>query len=296
MTETGNDGSTIRTLWAAAWRQPDGRWSWVRWGLSLLVPVALLLWATSFLVAPDEPELLRVTVDSQATGQSIEGAAVTVGNIRYLTDANGTIAIDPVPAGTEVRVSAAGHESTRVETGDPGDDMTVSLSAVLVMGSVSDIVSGVPVEGAKLRVLDVDGQEVASARTDQSGAFVFKFIPEDADLAIEHDVYGEIRVSLDDRRSLHLQLDPPPVSGRVVDESGTPSAGATISGPQVDAKTGADGTFALEGVGQGTIINVEGQGSGRAEVIVEGTDLGDIRLTDQPATPVASPATTGGAG
>src|SRR5687767_1726205 len=102
-------------LWRRAWARPQGRWPSLRWGQGLLFPVALLLWAASLLMAPESPHLLRVSVESQATGETIEGASVTVGDVRYLTNASGSITIDPVPVGTEVLVSASGHESARSE-------------------------------------------------------------------------------------------------------------------------------------------------------------------------------------
>src|SRR5690606_8642355 len=100
---------------------------------------AAVLWALSIIFAPEEPDLLRITVESQAMSETIEGASVTVGDVRYMTDPSGSITIDPVAAGTEVRVSAAGHETTLAEISvESGEDMTVSLSAVLVLGTVSD--------------------------------------------------------------------------------------------------------------------------------------------------------------
>lgn len=283
--------SLLRRLWREAWRRPRGRWPAARWGLGLLVPIAIVLWGFSILLAPDEPDLLRITVESQATGMPIEAASVIVGSARFLTDASGMITIDPVPAGTDVVVSAAGHESAKAETGEADEvAMTVSLSAVLVIGSVSDIVSGVPVVGAELVVLDAGGEEVTMTRTDESGTFVFKFIPEDAEIVVTHGVYGEYRQALEDRRSLQIQLQPPVVTGRVIDASGQPVAGATISSSHLTSVTDGDGVFTMEGVGQGMEIEIVSEGVVERTFIVDGSELGTIRLSEDPATPEASPA------
>lgn len=296
---TGMTGrqSTLQHLWAACWARPRGRWPALRWGMALLLPIALLLWMISVALLPADPDLLRITVESQVTGKSIEGATVVVDQLRYVTDASGTITIEPVPAGTDVRVSAPGHESAgTATTGDSGASLVVSLSAVLVLGSVTDIVSGAPVEGADIVVLDAEGEEVATTRTDRSGTFVFKFIPEDAEIAVTHDVYGEYRQRLDHRRSLLIQLDPPPVTGLVVDATGAPIAGATITGGRENVVTGADGTFTAGGIGQEMELTIMKEGIGSANVTVSGTDLGAIRIPASGSTPEARPSATEGGG
>ena len=246
---------------------------------------------------PGDPDLLRITVASQSTGETIEGASVIVDQIRYVTDASGTVTINPVPAGTGVLVSAHGHESSRLEvTSDVGQTVTVSLTAVLVLGSVTDAVSGAPVDGAGIVVLDENGAEVASTRTDGSGTFVFKLIPEDSAIVVTHDIYGEDRQRLDDQRSLRIQLDPPTVTGKVVDESGQPVAGASVRSALAETVTGVDGTFTIEGVGQGIELTVEPEGRGSRTVTVSGTDLGVIEIPAAGASPEASPAAAEGEG
>ena len=290
MADTAGHESTLRHLWRGAWRRPRGRWPALRWGLGLLLPLAVLLWGISVLLAPDDPDLFRIVVESQATGESIEGASVIVGKQRYLTDASGSITIDPLPPGTTLRVSAAGHESVQSASPDePGADVRVSLSAVLVLGSVADIVSGAPVQGAVITVLDASGAEVASTGTDGSGSFVFKFIPEDAEIVVTHDIYGEHRQALDDQRSLFIQLQPPPVTGTVVGADGEPVARARVTGAQAEAETDTDGTFTIDGVGQGEELIIAMDGLGSAVVPVSGTDLGDIVIPATEASPQASP-------
>lgn len=278
--------SIARAMWERAWARPEGRWPWARWGLALLIPVAGLLWLLSVMFAPDDPDVTRIVIQSQATSEGIEGARVSVGDVLYLTDAEGEILIPRVANDTPVQVSAAGHESTEQFVED--DELVVSLNVVLVLGSLTDIVSGEPIADADIVINDANGEEVATSRTDESGTFVFKFIPEDAEIVVRHDVYGEHRQDLGARRSIMIQLQPPDVRGRVVDGSGVPVADALISGPQVTLQTDQDGQFLLQGVGQGTEL-VVGSGKGRTTVEVRGDDLGDIKLSDTSATPAASP-------
>lgn len=281
--ETGR--TTIRELWRHAWTQPDGRWPWARWGLALLVPVAILLWLVSLALAPSAPDLLRITVSSQVDGEPIPGARVVVGEVPYRVGESGDILIEPVPPGTTIMASADGHETARrtVEAGDAA--MVVSLSAVVVIGSLSDVVSGEPIGDAALRIIDADGDEVAETTTDPSGTFVFTFIPEEATLVVEHDVYGTQRVEIGERRSLLVQLPPPEVTGIVVDDAGNPVAGAIVSGPQGRTVTNDTGQFTLAGAGQGTRLTIEREGAGSATVEVRERDLGRIVLGEGSGTP-----------
>lgn len=275
--------ATIRHAWARAWARPKGRWPWARWALSVLLPLALLFWAISLLLAPGEPPRLEIDVVSQTTGRGIGDALVRVGDLSYRADGNGTIVLPPQPAGSRVVASADGHETASRDVRESEGVMVLSLSGVLVLGTVSDAVSGVPVEGATITILGPSEEEVTSTRTDASGTFVFTMIPEDAELVVRHDVYGAWRESIGDRRELRIQLVPPVVTGRVVDAGGQPVEGATLTAGQARARTDAAGQFRLEGAGQGTVVTIE-SATGNGSVEVRGTDLGTIPL------PAATPA------
>lgn len=272
--------------WRYLWRTPDGRWPDVRWGFSLLAPLALLLWVVSADVMPRDRDLITVRAESRVTGEGIANAMVTVGETRYRTSDVGEIRIEPVLAGTDVTVAAAGYETMHSEVAEAADnDIVVSLTGVLVLGTITDALSGSPVEGAELVVHDGSGTPVATNRTDEAGSFVFKLIPEDATVRIHHDVYGEVIHVLGSRRSLSIRLEPPPVTGRVVNGAGEPIAGVRITGPNLEAVGEVDGSFRLHPIGQGSEITLSASNGQSRTVTVDGTDLGDIVVPDEAATP-----------
>lgn len=281
--------ATILNAWHRSWTRPDGRWPWARWALSLLVPLSLLLWAVTSLIAPGDLPRLRIDVVSQTTGRGIEGALVQVGETIYRADANGRVVLEPQRVGSHLVASAEGHGTVERDVEEVDGEMMLSLSGVLVLGSVTDAASGLPVEGATIAILDRSGHEVTSTRTDASGTFVFTMIPEDAELAVRHDVYGETRQLIGSRRELRIQLAPPPVIGIIVDAAGQPVGDAEVSAGGVEAQTGPNGSFRLEGVGQGTALQVTDAGGSRASVDVQGTDLGTIVLNGNGLEATASP-------
>ncbi|WP_235012443.1 SusC/RagA family TonB-linked outer membrane protein [Pedobacter africanus] len=69
------------------------------------------------------------------------------------------------------------------------------------------------------------------------------------------------------------------VKGRVVDEKGTPLAGATVTvkGEKQGVRTGADGLFALQNVKEGAIVVITYTGFKTREIAASG-DLGTIRM------------------
>jgi hypothetical protein len=266
----------------------------VRWGLAIIFPFAVVLWLLSLVFAPGDPDVLTIRVISQVTGEAIDGATVIVDEARYITDEDGTIRIDPMEPGTHIAVSASGYETMgRDLNADHHGDLTFSLSGILVMGALTDAVSGEPVAGATISAIGRDGEKLATSRTDDGGGFVFKLIPEDARLEIVDEIYGASVHPIGDSRIVSIPLDPPPVRGRVVDQAGLPVGEATVSDGQARVTSGPDGAFTLDPVGQGSEVEVSADGHGATTILIEGTDLGDLVLAAPSATPAAS--TGGGA-
>lgn len=244
----------------------------------MLLPIALVLWGISLVIAPGEPRLLTIRLESQVTSERLAAASVQVGETRYVADQRGEIIIEPVSPGTMVSVSADGHESMQREVPEPGDgELTLSLSGVLVIGKLVDAISDQPVEGAEVTVAGTDGERVAASHTDEFGNFIFKLIPEDAALTIRDDVYGESTWPIGSDRELRIALDPPPVTGRVVNENGLPLEGIEVRGPAATAVTERGGQFTLVGVGQGEEVVFESSDD-QVTIIAEGQDLGVVTL------------------
>jgi hypothetical protein len=253
----------------------------------------VVLWFLSLLLAPGDPKVLTIRAISQVTGEEIEDATVVVGETRYITEKDGTIRIDPIEPGTPIAVSAAGYETMRRELEeDHAWDLTFTLSGILIMGKLSDALSGEPVAGATISAVDRDGSRLATSRTDENGGFIFKLIPDNARLEIVDEIYGNSVHTIENRRTISIPLDPPPVRGRVVDQSGKPVEEAIVSGGQVGGTNSPDGVFTLESVGQGSELEISADGYGTTTIVVEGTELGDIVLPEASATP--PPSSRGG--
>lgn len=261
----------------------------MRWGWSLLIPLGLLLWMLTWIVTPDDPRLMTIRVESQVTGEGLVDARIVLGDVVYRTEDAGEIRVEPIPDGTLVRVSAAGHESMErpIEDGSRAS-LTLSLTGVLVMGAVSDALSGQPVDGGEITVVNALGTPVTSTRTDESGTFVFKFIPEDSSLVVRHDIYGETVELRSDQRSIGIEMDPPPVTGRLVDAQRRGIAGADLSGSDAETVSLEDGSFTLKGVGQRSEVVVRVDGREVLRFTVQGAELGDIEIGASSSTPGAS--------
>lgn len=290
MAHVSTQSGGVQAVWKALWRRPGGRWPMIRWGLMLLLPLALILWGLSLVLAPDDPPLLTIHIESQVTSERIPGASVRVGDLHYASDVSGEIRIPVVPAGTTIVASANGHETMEKHVPDSGSgEMTLSLSGVLVVGSLRDAVSDEPIAGAQLTVTNAAGRPVENARTDDAGNFIFKSIPEDGQLVVMSEVYGAFRQAIGDQRTLVVLLDPPRVSGQVVNDRGRPIPGAEVSGEEVSVRSDPNGRFVLDGIGQGSELTVASASDGQVTLVVEGTELGVIVLHDDVAEPLASP-------
>lgn len=118
-----------------------------------------------------------------------------------------------------------------------------------IAGTVKDS-DGLPVEGAKVELVDKNGSTIANTTTDENGDYIFENIPDgDYDIKITAPdnktkgtgsatvtENGEVTQSTADvtLTDYHTKSD---ISGKVTDKNGNPVSGATVSLKDEDGKT-----------------------------------------------------------
>lgn len=208
---------------------------------------------------------------------------------------------DVIPGGFALQAEAAGYQPSALENLDirAGQELK-GLEVVLAPGAVVEgrvfSPSGQPLPGAQVGVADPTMDFFfGSAATDGDGRYRLEGVaPGTRAVQAEHQSYRravkELEVRLGEN-SVDLRLEGGvEVSGRVVDEGGIPVASARVSlraGPsswnQPSATSGADGSFTLDGVADGSYrVMAEKEGFARSrdgvEVTVAGSSVSGIEV------------------
>lgn len=208
---------------------------------------------------------------------------------------------DVIPGGFELQAMATGYQRSELDNLEvrAGQELK-GLEVVLAPGAAVEgrvfSPSGQPLAGAEVGVTDPTVDFFfGNATTDGDGRFRLEGIaPGTRSVQAEHKSYRravkELEVRLGEN-SIDLRLEGGvEVRGRVVDEGGTPVASARVSlraGPrswnQPDSASGADGSFTIEGVADGTYrVMAEKEGFARSregvEVTVAGSSLSGIEV------------------
>ncbi|HEX6861879.1 MAG TPA: carboxypeptidase-like regulatory domain-containing protein, partial [Thermoanaerobaculia bacterium] len=208
---------------------------------------------------------------------------------------------DVIPGGIELQAVATGYQRSELENLEVRSGQELKgVEVVLAPGAVIEgrifSPSGRPLAGAEVGVTDPTVDFFfGSATTDGDGRFRLEGIaPGMRSVQAEHKSYRravkELEVRLGEN-SVDLRLEGGvEIRGRVVDEGGTPVASARVglrAGPrswnQPDATSGADGSFVLDGVADGTyrvVADKEGFAHSRegVEVTVAGSSVGGIEV------------------
>jgi hypothetical protein len=106
-------------------------------------------------------------------------------------------------------------------------------------------------------------------------------VPEDAVLRIDAGDYGTHSEDVDERLSLDVSLVRTVAEGVVLDETSEPVQGAVVRSGEVTAVTSADGTFMIEGVGEGAEVTITASGFERATASVSNGRVANVALTPQ---------------
>jgi hypothetical protein len=253
---------------------------WLDWRFSLLLPLAILLLIVTLLYqAFNEPEYLEITVTDKQTGAVIPGARVSIGAQDYLADGTGKVHVDRPGNDVTIRVKADGYQPVTGEFTSRNDsNQQVQLPPAVVTGSVTDSQTGKPLAGIQVSLTDPLGQVIASNQTDQSGAYRFEDVPQDAMLLIDAGAYGVHKEPVADQMEKHHALELTQAHGRVLSGNGEPVQGAIVQSNEIMAVTAGDGSYLLQGVRHGAPVSVQASGFASAESAVANGVVGDILL------------------
>lgn len=208
---------------------------------------------------------------------------------------------DVIPGSFELMATAAGYQRSELKNLEvrPGQDLR-GTEVVLAPGAVVEgrvlSPSGQPLAGAEVGMMEPSADFFfGTATTDGDGRYRLEGIaPGPRSFQAEHESYRravkELEVRLGEN-TLDLRLEGgAEISGRVVDEGGVPVPSARVflrDGPrswgQPGAVSGADGSFRLEGVADGTYrIQADKEGFAHSrdgvEVTVAGSSVSGVEV------------------
>jgi hypothetical protein len=196
-------------------------------------------------------------------GAPVPGAAVTVADppgVRHaVTGPDGIYSVGSLGAGSRrVVVSAAGHVESSLDVDVAAGVVTTRDISLIDLGSISGTVrlpDDSPVPSLSLRLVDSDGQPVATARTDAAGAYRFGDLEAGTYVVAVQGNLGQQTVTLanGDGAVQDFVVGVGVLQGRVVDGLGAPLPFAELQvspvGP-ADARpvtnlAGPDGRFSI---------------------------------------------------
>ena len=262
-----------------------GRW---------LVSFALALVGTMAVTTTASAQSRRITgkVIDTSTGAGVEGATVEVPGdtpITATTAADGAFSLAKLPREAfTLSIAAEGYDAAGapVEAGRKPLELVIYVTPAkpeapptrALSGFITDAATGAPVAGAQVQV---QGTQL-STFTDRDGLFVISGAPpEDLVLEVSADAFGAttvpaaagqsaVRVPL--QSTVAAEPEPEPempleaartVTGRVLDDTGQPVIGATVTvvGTSLGAITDAAGGYVIDDVPPGPVtISVESYG------------------------------------
>lgn len=256
---------------------------WLSWKYSLLLPTALILLAATFVVsAATQQDVVAIEVTDQTTGNTLEGAAVTVGDQTYLTNSEGRVMVERPSDGSELVVQNEGFRAVTGEWPASAEDVQrVSVQPSVLSGAVTDRGTGEPLAEAVITLADEAGDTIASVEADANGQYRFNNAPASGLVSVDAGVYGQLEEPIGDGQMLDFQLDRIEAAGRIFDASGEPLQGAVVGSGDIQTVTAGDGTFTLEGVANGAEVVVSASGFETEHSVVDDGRVADMELTTQ---------------
>ncbi len=171
------------------------------------------------------PNVLSGVVTDLYTGQPISGAQVRLdGNeaTQAVTDSSGAYTLSGVPESFTVTVSAPDY-APATETIARATALDVSLRPNTLRGVVTNVYTGQPVAGAKVKLGEL------SATTGVDGSYLLREIPERGELTVEAEGFAAVTQPFARTTALDVALRPDTLFGRLVDATtGKPVPNAAI--------------------------------------------------------------------
>ena len=137
-----------------------------------------------------------------AERMAIDGATVSVGDAALVTDSSGWVTVTAFP-GTEITVTAPGHDPGTAEVPADEDRVAVELRPNVVHGMVTDA-DGEPVAGVRVFVEDTD----IITETDEDGGYELGGVPEDGTLVYKMPGFRLHEVSVGAAMEIDVALEP----------------------------------------------------------------------------------------
>ncbi|HEV2065199.1 MAG TPA: putative glycoside hydrolase [Thermomicrobiales bacterium] len=246
--------------------------------MALLFAVATVLWHVN-----TDRAVVELAVRDSSSGDPVPGALVTVESLVYRANENGIVRIGKPRAGTSVVVDVEGYAATTAAVNDDTSTRVqhVTIRPSSLTGRLTDRATGAPVAAATLALVDPQGAVLATTDSDEQGQYRFTDVPEDATLRIDAGAYGSVEEAVGQTPSRDFAFVLTQAQGSVLDEAGKPIQGATIRSGDISAVTGGDGTYTLEGVGNGAEVTISASGFETVKAATRDGRVAEARLQRQ---------------
>ncbi|MDF9745116.1 carboxypeptidase regulatory-like domain-containing protein [Natrinema salsiterrestre] len=229
---------------------------------------------------------------TDADGDPISGATVTVGNETVTTAEDGTYAVDLEAGEYTLEISAEGYQ-------DASEEVAVEAGAT----TTADVtLEPVPTDGTlEGTVTDTDGEPIADATvtvgdqqttTDENGTYSLELEAGEYSLAVSADGYEDasrtvtVEVETTTTADVTVEERAGSVEGTVTDADDEPIAGASVTVGDQETTTDENGTYSLElEPGEYTLaVSAEGYVDASETVTVEAgaTATADVTLEPVP--------------
>lgn len=254
------------------------------WKYSLLLPVALLFaLVTALWHVSTDRTIVELAVRDSSSGAPVPGALITIESRVYRADDDGTVRIEKPKADTRVVVDVEGYGTTTAAIDDNAstDVQRISIRPSSLIGRLTDRATGAPVAAASLALIDSQGTVIATTNSDEQGQYRFTDVPENASLRIDAGAYGSVEEAVGQTASRDFAFALTQAQGSVLDATGKPIQGATIWAGDISAVTGGDGTYTLEGVGNGAELTISASGFETVKTVAHDGRVADTRLQKQ---------------
>lgn len=254
------------------------------WRYSLLLPVALLFaLATVLWHVNTDRAVVEFAVRDSSSGDPVPGALVTVESLVYRANGDGIVRIEKPKAGTSVMVNVEGYAATTAALNDDASTRMqhVTIRPSSLTGRLTDRTTGAPVTAATLALVDSQGAVLATTDSDERGQYRFTDVPDNATLRIDAGAYGSVEEAVGQTPSRDFAFELMQAQGSVLDEAGKPIQGATIRSGDVSAVTGGDGTYTLEGIGNGAELTISASGFQTVKAVARDGRVAEARLQRQ---------------